>query len=66
MTTVVFKHIERFIKTQNGNKIKPLSAENITRYFEAPDRQNRLEDGNNTGWIRPGSLVLITLQRLVC
>ena len=36
------KHIETFIKAQNGNKIKSLSAEDITRYFEALGRQNRL------------------------
>ena len=42
---MAFRRIEIFIKAQNGNKIKSLSAADITRYFEAPGRQNRLE-----GW----------------
>ncbi len=37
------KHIETFIKTQNGNKIKSLSAADNNRYVEMIGRQNRLE-----------------------
>ncbi len=39
------KHIEAFIKAQNGRKIKTLSAEDVNQYFDMLGRQNRLQ-----GW----------------
>jgi len=36
------KHVEEFIRAQNGHKIKTLSAAEINRYFEMIGRQNRL------------------------
>jgi len=39
------KHIEAFIKAQNGYKIKTLSADDLNQYFDMLGRQNRLQ-----GW----------------
>ena len=39
------KRVEDFIKAQNGYKIKSISVDAITQYFEAIGRQNHL-----TGW----------------
>lgn len=39
------KHVEAFIKAQNGHKIKGLSGTDITQYFDVIGRQNRL-----AGW----------------
>jgi len=36
------KRVEAFIKAQNGLKIKTLSGDDITRYFEMIGRKNRL------------------------
>ncbi|VAW75013.1 hypothetical protein MNBD_GAMMA15-2261 [hydrothermal vent metagenome] len=39
------KHVESFIRAQNGHKIKSLSAQDINQYFDMLGRQNRLQ-----GW----------------
>ncbi|WP_126452916.1 hypothetical protein [Sulfuriflexus mobilis] len=39
------KRVEDFIKSQKGRQIKTLSGNDVTQYFEAIGRQNRL-----TGW----------------
>lgn len=39
------RHIEEFIKAQKGRKIKTLSADDITQYFDVLGRQTRLQ-----GW----------------
>ncbi len=39
------KRVEDFIKAQNGHKIKSISVDAITQYFEAIGRQNHL-----AGW----------------
>ena len=37
------KHVEDFIKAQNGNKIKRLSGSDIELYFKVTGRQNRFQ-----------------------
>ncbi len=36
------KHIEYFIRAQNGRRIKTLTADDINHYFDVPGRQNQL------------------------
>ena len=38
------KRVDAFIKVQNGYKIKPLSGDDIARYFEMTGRVKRLPD----------------------
>ena len=38
------KHIEDFIKAQNGRRIKSLSRSDLTEYLEMIGRQNHLKD----------------------
>ncbi len=37
------KHIEYFIRAQNGRRIKTLTADDINHYFDVPGRQNQLK-----------------------
>jgi hypothetical protein len=39
------KHVEAFIKAQNGRKIKTLSGTDISTYLDVLGRENRLLGG---------------------